>query len=518
MLLNQSTPDLMSSKEWKKGTFLVARKRSKEMLRLDDEIQKYERGPSAIQAAKVRAALRSWQRSKGTGDEWKSSSRNEKKTITLLEAQLTGKGDNDVTLGAQSFMAPALVNSRLGVLYLFGNTTVDDSIFKVALDGAVSISSSALSYVTDEGNPGDFSQNVRDRAGRADQEIQRAAKPVGMIGAEIEKRLTKPKKEELTSQQLATDEEAPPSDPWIRQQFDKLVAKLLEMAEKIMADIREKLSNFQRDPSGTLLANLPSMVRKLVNVLVSRFLKASAPLISSGLDLAKNVANTIDSTMTKFREWSDSRGVEILFGHPGTIVKAIRRAMVFSIGEGLYNTLKSGAQLGMEIASAGGAVLINMVISIVETLAKTIWRIVELVRFKSFCNQAKEHWQSKDERSALHTRPIAFNNWYRTYAMGIPSIPVLTLNSGICGDKMHFLAMFKNDQTVISQSQFDAGCSYVDSLKVWGADYLSSTGFQLGSADEMVSGLLDFSSTHKDTGPTSNGQKAWTVTLGFLNA
>lgn len=528
MLLNQSIPTLMSSAEWQKGTYLVARRRSSELKALDEQIRSFERSASPIKAARVRQALRTWQRSKGAGDEWQSSSRNDNKTITLLDAQLRGKGDTDTALGAQSFMQPALINSRLGVLYLFGNTWVDDSIFKIALDGAVSITSSALTYAGKTENIGsgmkDASGNLNEQGlglqkdiKTAGQAVNAGGKVAGKIGAEIEKRITSPKKQEVSSEQLAEDDDSPPTEPWLRKQFDKLVAKLLEMSEKLMATIREKIGNFRNDPSNALLSSLPGLIRKLVNVLVKRLLKASAPLIGSGLDLASGIANTIDSAVTRFREWSDSRGVEFLFGHPGTIVKAIRRAMVCSIGEGLYQSLKSGAKLGMEIASYGGSALINMIISIVETIAKAIWRIVELLRLRSFCNQAKQHWQSRGESSALHTQPVAFNNWYKSYAMSIPAIAVLTLNSGICADKMHFLSMFKDDQSVITQSQFDAGCQHVDSLKVWGSDYLGSTGFRLSSEDDVVAGLLKFSTQHKDTGPVSNTQKAWTATLGFLN-
>ncbi|SAL03692.1 hypothetical protein AWB78_06657 [Caballeronia calidae] len=56
------------------------------------------------------------------------------------------------------------------------------------------------------------------------------------------------------------------------------------------------------------------------------------------------------------------------------------------------------------------------------------------------------------QRDALHTRPIAYNSWFKRYAVPIPALSVLTLNSGICGDKMHFLAMFKDNETIVTQT------------------------------------------------------------------
>jgi hypothetical protein len=159
---------------------------------------------------------------------------------------------------------------------------------------------------------------------------------------------------------------------------------------------------------------------------------------------------------------------------------------------------------------------VSLVVSIVETLVKTIWKVVELIRMRSFFGQAKKFWSVREERNAIHTQPIAFNNWFKSYAVDIPALSVLTLNSGICGDKMHFLAMFKDDSSVISQSEFDAGCTYVDSLKVWGASYLKDAGFEFKSDDPLVKGLLTLAMGHSVE--KSTRAKVWQATLGFLNA
>jgi hypothetical protein len=142
--------------------------------------------------------------------------------------------------------------------------------------------------------------------------------------------------------------------------------------------------------------------------------------------------------------------------------------------------------------------------------------VVELIVMRSFFRQARMHWEARLERSALHTRPIAFNSWFKRYALGIPALSVLALNSGICGDKMHFLAMFKDDSSIVSQTEFDAGVRYVDSLKVWGTDYLKDSGFAFASGDPVVTGLLKLATSHSEQ--TGRAGKAWKATLGFLNA
>jgi hypothetical protein len=261
---------------------------------------------------------------------------------------------------------------------------------------------------------------------------------------------------------------------------------------------------------------LPGMLRKLCDLLAGKFLANAAPFIGAGLDIAKGLANSIDSGYTKFKEWLSGRDVVLLAGHPGTIVKAIRRAMWFSVGEGVYDTLKGGLKLGMEFASSGASAIASLIVSVVEAQVKTIWHVIELIRMRGFFKQAAQYWESRNEASALHTRPIAFNNWFKSYAVDMPALSVLALNSGICGDKMHFLKMFKDDNAVITQAAFNAGVSYVDDLKIWGSKFLEDVGYSFSSEDPVVSGLLKLAQSHKKE--VGKAGKVWGVALGFLNA
>jgi hypothetical protein len=68
----------------------------------------------------------------------------------------------------------------------------------------------------------------------------------------------------------------------------------------------------------------------------------------------------------------------------------------------------------------------------------------------------------------------------------------------------------------VSQTEFDAGVRYVDSLKAWGSDYLKDAGFTFISTDPVVTGLLKLATGHGQDGGVA--AKAWKATLGFLNA
>jgi hypothetical protein len=58
---------------------------------------------------------------------------------------------------------------------------------------------------------------------------------------------------------------------------------------------------------------------------------------------------------------------------------------------------------------------------------------------------------------------------------------------------MSWLSMFKEDGNPISSQAYIQAAAHVDSLKVWGADYLKSAGFSFSSSDQMVASLLKFS-------------------------
>ena len=511
-----SLPTLMPQAEWLKGTSMTLHKRSQALKAIDAELERHHRTPSPMTLARLVEKFEAWKKSKGPGDEWKGSGRDKNQIITLLDQQLRDAGDTDVAGGAQAFMEPALINSRLGALYLFSHMDCDDSIFKVVLHGAIDLTTASLDYSGGDSNVA---------MGRASKALEKGKGVGGSAADLIEGKLRAAPQggATLTSQQLLGTNVAAPTDGRMRQVFEKIKATLYEYAQKIWEAIREQLAGAKQkfadmlaDPSGSALAMLPGMLRKLCDLLAGKFLAAAAPLIGAGLDIAKGLANTIDSGVTKFKEWLSGRDVVLLAGHPGTIVKAIRRAMWFSVGEGVYDTLKGGLKLGLEFASSGASAIGALIVAIVEALVKTIWRVIELIRMRGFFKQARQYWDARAEGGALHTRPIAFNNWFKSCAVDMPALSVLALNSGVCGDKMHFLKMFKDDTAVITQSAFDNGCRYVDDLKVWGAKFLDDAGFSFSSQDPVVTGLLKLAQSHsKETGKAG---KAWNAALGFLNA
>jgi hypothetical protein len=505
-----SLPDIVRHDEWLRGTSSLLQVRSAALKDLDEQILLYQRIRTVHRFHSLVRAFERWQQSVGPGDAWKTISRNGAKCFTLLDQQLHGQGDSDAAGGALDFMAPALINSRLGVLYLFGNMEVEDDTFQVLLEGAFEVTNVGLGFAPEANVAASRAAEVLDNS-----LVQKSA---SLALEQVQKKIKKHKEPTLVSSNQLTLSTVtlPALSSAARRLYDAIRAKVEEGAKKLWDMIREKVTDIRNDPGGFALDTMPALLRKLVDVLCGKLLATLAPFIGAGLDIAKGIANTVDSSITKYREWVQGRDVQLLAGHPGTIVEAIRRAMKLSIGSGVYDLVKGGASLGLQFASQGASTIVDAVVSIMETLAKVIWKIVEIKRIKRFCEQAKEYWDARMQRDALHTRPIAFNNWFKRYAVSIPALSVLALNSGICGDKMHFLAMFKDDETIITQAAYTAGCKYVDSLKVWGSSYLGDAGFAFKSDDAMISGLLTLAANHAQ-------EQTWDLklrkaVLGFLNA
>ena len=200
-------------------------------------------------------------------------------------------------------------------------------------------------------------------------------------------------------------------------------------------------------------------------------------------------------------------------GHPHAVLQSIKIAMNLSIMQGLWQTLKGAGNIGLAFATWGVSMIVGLVTSLTEMVVKVLWRIVETIKMKKVCAAANEYWRARGGPNALHTRPFAFHNWFRESVLLLPALAVLTLNSGICGDKMVWLSMFSNGAQ-ISTAEFQKGSEYVDSLKPWGTDYLESCGFSFFSSEPLVAKVVNL--THEAR--MSGAEKVWSTVVKVAKA
>jgi hypothetical protein len=508
---------LVTYTEWKNGTTRALHQRSKELKAVDAALKKYTMMCSNMNAisssdnqylADVENAFNNWKKSKGPNNAWKNSSRNGNNLFTLLDNQLSGVGDTDKGLGVVDFMAADMVHARLGVLFLFSHLKCDDSTFSVALNGAFDITTNSLNYGNvsyDEGNVG------------------KGVKVLDAVGKKAEAAILarQGRKKNIPSSQMLQSV-PPPTDGRLKAIWTTIRDKVMEYAEKIIVAIKEKLNaikekinTVRKDPGQAVMENIGPILRKLADALTSRFLAEALPFIGAGLDIAKGIVNTLDAGVTKFKEWLASSDVVLGSGHITVIVKSIKQAMAMSIGSGLFDLVKGGMKLGAEFMSAGAAALMSLIASIIEAVVKTVWKLIEISRLRAFFKESEILFKSRANEDSIHKRPIAFNQWFKGYALSLPMLSVLALNSGVTGNKMLFLQMFQSNTEVVSQHQFDAGVAYLDELKSWGSGYLKDCGFSFSSEDPMVKGLLELAKNQST--PSTTKRQLFDVFKGFLN-
>ncbi len=490
---------------WMKDTNRFGISRSPELKAIDAAFLAYEKLGTAAAKKDLEKAFEAWKRKEGPGDAWKKSSRNHKSAAVKLAALLSGQGDTDTafTMGrVPDFMHEELINARLGVLYLFSRISVVPGLFKMVLEGGLDIAGQSMEI------------------GGADKDAQKTfgnvSKGKGLVGMGLDKLedklvpQNKPKNVYLpqnakpsivagakativTSEQIQREAEAAQqlaNRPFVQKIKDKVQEWFDLLVEKIKETVRKKFGTID---------GIAGTIKQLVKGIVTLVAAKAAPFVGAGMEIASSLGKTLDAAVTRFRTWKEGRDVEVADGHPGIIVQSITRAMTLSLFEGLWQTMKGAGALAMDIVGFGAGAIVNLVISCGEMLVKFIWRLVETVRINAFCQEARGHWENSNSLTSIHRQPFAFSEWYRNTALNIPLISVLTLNTGICGDKMRYLAMFNSGGSMISSDQFQNGVRFLDNLKPWGAKYIGDTGFKIRSGgDVLVDKLVNsFATSHE---------------------
>jgi hypothetical protein len=460
----QQKPDapVITLKDWLDKTSSIGRSRSKELQALDAALGNYHKagGNSTPAKAELQQRLAAWKRTQGPGDEWKKSARNKGGYVELLTTQLKG-GDTDSAWGlVPDYMHETLIHDRLGVLYLFNHVSVNPKLFNVILEGGLAVMGSSLSFAGSEVTTawgGGLDNLAAKQAGASMQSVMVVGAPI--IDGSWTATLTTVVKPAVR----------PTLDKWretIRNWFTEFVNSLI-------AKLKE-----------TWKCELPAAaVTGILNSVCTMVLASTeAGVVSGVVDTTKGAILTVDSVMTRVSAWKSGQNVGLVSGHPAAVSDAILRGMNMNIGEGLWKLLK-----GIVVAAA-------------EMIAKIVFRLFEVTHMRKFCEKAAEHWRNRTRGDAIHLQPFAFGKFYRKHALIAPALAVLTLNSGICGSKMSWLSMFKEDGNPISTEAFRDGAAHLDSLKVWGAEYVRNAGFSFSSSDELVGSMLKFSAGELELG------------------
>ncbi|MGA7439412.1 MAG: hypothetical protein WBW32_14940 [Luteibacter sp.] len=420
---------------------------------LDKAVESYTKAPTQAALTSMRNALLDWTgyKDKSGKDAWKKSDRNKKLTITALYNAIVGTGDNDVGFGVPDFMSEGMVNARLGILYLFGNVACDEGKYRVITNGLLDLNG--------KGN------GTIGKAVKRTTEAAQCVKPPAKGSAE-------------------------------RMAMRTRVSKALQgVAVSVTQAVFAQLATDDADDGGKDVGKIwdaiPGGVEMVCEMIAEKVMDEMVPFLSNGIAATTGLLKAVNDCSDRFVVYTRGKGVALVPGVPTTTIDGIKRAMDHAVVTDVYAALKGGGNLALDGLTAGIAgEITGIACSAIETLVAFARKAHDFYRIRVFLNEAKMMWAQREKPTSLHRQPYAFNRWYRRAAMRVPVIPVLTLNSGVCGDKMRLLCMFTNEGEVITQANFDKGVAYIDKIKAWGSSYLTDSAYTFTSADKLVSELI----------------------------
>ena len=384
--------------------------------------------------------------------------------------------DTDQANGIPAFMTEEMIHARLGIVYLFANMVCDEDRFTFSTDGVLDLlGSRPVKPVVPAGknDPARLAESL-DRAIRANEAVR-----------------------DIDATRLSSRPDAAAATAQEGMLRDELATELERMATLIAGATQEQLAGGTgaAEPHASTAAGIwasrKGLMKKVTRVIAEAAAAQAQPFVLSGLTTASGVVDALEVGCKRYLVHARGKQVSVLPGTPTTTIDGIKRAMDLTLAGNVYKALMGGAQLVAEGVTAGASSAIDRIVfSAIDALVSFVRRAHDFYYMRQFFHEAKAHWADRDRPDALHRQPYEFNLWFRNVAMRVPVIPVLTLNSGLCGDKAHLLRMFSLEGELITQAKFDAGVAYIDELKTWGAGYLRDVGYVFESADAVIAELV----------------------------
>ena len=565
-----------SPAEWVKKTALTVSRRPPSLVKVDVAYANFFSAQSnMLLAGHLLDALEVYKREVGGNWKTAERNVKSGGLIALTHARLlqeakrkgwwkAGTGDK----GADALANVDIPHSRYGVLFLLGNTQVGIDTWSVALEGVSAVGGAvAMGFATDTTHL-DSAKLANPTSHLYGQDIQQSSL-VG-LGAIVPKAGAKKLAAPGLKIPAKTYGEPPEGrsygfpctkagiaeiseDPFLFLNPFVLpatlvvgaglaVADLLHNLRNLLMDLVEKLFNFVKskimvdsawpwDISGLV-------IKKMIKLVVAKCLTAAAPLIGGVMDIGTGLMKTFAAARDRLGVWLLRRKLQLNEGHPTLLANAIEGEMSQGIFNGLWTLLKGIASLALQSFLPGAGNLVNAVVTGIEWMVKALWRMWEESKISKFLMEAKGHFVREKalakpdpaaegryadngfefnpnldpRRKGMIHDVEAFKAFYKRGCDASPVIPMLTLNSGVCGSLMTLLKMFegREQRTVTSPQAYMEGAEYFQRLKEFGMTYLKKSGFKFTSTHPSVNRYLGHAVSHHNR-VKSTGDKAMAV-------
>jgi hypothetical protein len=286
----------------------------------------------------------------------------------------------------------------------------------------------------------------------------------------------------------------------------------------------EKIKNALLGSSAGTFNLAGSVVRSLIKIVVTQCLASAAPFIGAAMDIGAGIVKTLRAAAEKVGAWLQRRRIELNPGHPELIAAALEGEMESGIFQGLWTTLKGVISMALNSFLPGAGSLVSAIVTGVEWLVKFTFRLWEQSKIKAFLVKAREFYLAERELATRDPGPRGlefqpnmdptrggiihdlekFKAFFQEGCDASPLIPMLTLNTGICGSLMTLVNLFRDEEKtgreVVDRATYDSGVAYFSRLKGFGARYLQTAGFKFQARQTEtrggIQGLLDHAVHH----------------------
>ncbi len=321
--------------------------------------------------------------------------------------------------------------------------------------------------------------------------------------------------------------------------IDVVVETVRTIGQNLYAAACDFLNSFAKKcfKNDLYLARLiGSQLKTIAGIIVAEVSKAAAPFVGGVAKLATGLAQCVKAANDKHDLWLDRRQITIVDGHFSLISGSVEHEVALSAASGLWTMLKGVGDVCGNVLLPGCGSLVSVLMTALEWGARLIMRLVESDRLQKFFATARELWQTErskaeveqyeahgtlatryvprrqDDRGSIIHRPGAFKEFFESGCNASPLIPMLTLNSGICGSVYEQIQLCGPGGRVIGQSEFDAGVRYFSRLKRLSVKHMAASGMTFKGDNPFVNELVNFSVR------THQGHSAGEKVLSALSA
>lgn len=252
-----------------------------------------------------------------------------------------------------------------------------------------------------------------------------------------------------------------------------------------------------------------AVVKTIAALAIQEICKAAVPFVGGGQKVFTGVCQMALAIKERASLYFDRRMVTLTEGHFTLIGNSIESQVTRGMLLGLWNSLKGAADIAANVFLPGCGPLASAVLTALEWVVRFTARVCEQCSITDFLDHAALVWSSERRKAhvtfdedainpktnrpyerlsagdgSLATRLEDFKTYFELGCEASVLIPMLTLNSGICGSITEQIEMFSKGRR-ISQREFDAGVAYFSRLKRISSRYMRASGFRFAGRNGL---------------------------------